>query len=252
MPNETFRDMEKRAALEAIDSFLDTGFEIPNHLDEILIKEAGATIVSLPVGTRQEIEQSIETFQGIRDSLSPVVRAQIGIKLASVAKTNHALMAPAFAKYANTKFSPFAELELEKRAELAVNLSPEAMFAYQRLQELLPRTNPVKLAMATTLYDDAFGLTEYYGSKLNEPVPYMLSKVGEEYPDAEAFMAASWNVGDDVLTSNELRDALLTKEATFREYFADSITDQLQENPEAVFDAMPDGFKSVVLRIVKS
>lgn len=146
-------------------------------------------------------------------------------------------------KYASDHYSALLDAHVRSRASLLEAANPDLRAGLDKLASAKKNLTPSQFATALHMFDKKAGLSKYYGGYLTNP--YEATFANE--PDPYAGYTAK--IGSRSITHDEIKVLAHEKYAKIKEYFGQSLADELKKDPVPVFDSLPMDAKQVMVSI---
>lgn len=146
-------------------------------------------------------------------------------------------------KYASDHYSPMVDAHLQARASL-LEAKPELKGFVTKLAGAKKQYTPSQFAQLLSGFDKQAGLDKYYGSFLQNPFQATFASEPDLYAGFR-YKTASQNV----IEGDELAKLVTVKYAKIKEYFGETLADELKRSPTAIFDSLPRDAKEIIVGI---
>jgi hypothetical protein len=147
------------------------------------------------------------------------------------------------AKYASDHYSPMVDAHIQARASL-LEAKPEMKSLVTKIGAAKKQYSPSQFAQILHGFDKQAGLDRHYGSHLQNPFQATFAVQPDPY-EGFRYKTASQNV----IEGDELTKLVNVKYAKIKEYFGETMADELKRNPTAIFDSLPRDAKEIIVGI---
>lgn len=196
-------------------------FSTPSHV-KVAADYFKENIEKIPLDLRHKYAAAIQ--RRARELGMPVITGEVG-------------------KYASDYYSPMVDAHIKARNSL-LETKPDLRETLQKISSAKKDIPPSQFAQLLHGFDKKAGLSKYYGGHLTDP--YIASFAYEANPyDGYVYKTASMSMGDD-----EIRAGVNAHYGKIKEYFGQSIADELKKDPVPIFDSLPNDAKEMIGRIM--
>lgn len=147
------------------------------------------------------------------------------------------------AKYASDHYSGQVDAHIRSRLSLLETAPAATREGFEKMAAAKKELTPSQFAQMLHALDKKAGLSNYYGSHLQDPYLATFGKEPDPYA-AWRFKTASMN-----LQADDLRVLAAEKYAQIKNYFGSSIADEFKRSPVEIFDSLPNDAKEILAGI---
>lgn len=148
-------------------------------------------------------------------------------------------------KYASDHYSPMVDAHLRSRASLLEVADPKFCAALTKLAGMKEQLSPTEFAKVLHGFDKRANLHKHYGGYLTDPYQATFAQEPDQYAGYRQKVA-----GHD-MDSDAIRRVIHEKEAKIKDYFGQSILDELKKHPVPIFDSLPMDAKEIIVGIAQ-
>jgi len=166
---------------------------------------------------------------------------------AAVQRRSHELgmgkQAGVVVKYASDHYSPMVDAHIRARASL-LESKPDLKNVIEKLGSAKKNYTPSQFAQLMHGFDKQAGLNRYYGAGLTDPFQATFAVEPDPYAGYRYKTASQ-----TVLEGDELAKLVRVKYAQIKEYFGESLADELRRDPTTIFESLPRDAKEIIVGI---
>lgn len=149
---------------------------------------------------------------------------------------------PSIMKFAGITFGDQFSDNIRKRVELCEELHKDGDI-YNELVKNAEDLGPVQTAVGLELIDSALGLNRYHNKSLEDPYASVMGNHFVKKANQQV------EVNGRMVSENELRNV---NEPLFKRSYGDSVWNEFQRNPVAIFESMPKPDQVNILEMIGS
>lgn len=147
-------------------------------------------------------------------------------------------------KYASDSYGAMVGAHIRSRASLLDGKDPKYTATLNKLAASKKDFAPSEFAKALYAFDKHAGLSKYYGSHLTEPYEATFASQPDKYAGQRVKTASG-----RTLDSDQIKKLAMAKYGKIKEYFGQSIADELKRDPVSIFESLPMDTKEVLIGI---
>lgn len=146
-------------------------------------------------------------------------------------------------KYASDHYSGHLDAHLASRRSLLEVADPKYAAVLDKLAAAKKQLSPQQFSRALHGFDKKAGLSRYYGNYLTNPYEATFANVPDPY---EGWKTKVAGVSLDV---EQLKSVVNGKYAEIKNYFGQSVADELRKDPVSIFESLPNDVKGIIAQL---
>ena len=147
-------------------------------------------------------------------------------------------------KYASDHYSPVVDAHIRSRADL-VQTDAQFTGALNKLASMKTQLSPSDFAKLLYGFDKKAKLDRYYGGHLEDPFQATFAQEPDPYAGYREKVAGK------VMDSSAIKKVVFAKEARIKEYFGQSMLEELKKDPVPIFESLPMDAKEIIAGIAE-
>ena len=147
------------------------------------------------------------------------------------------------AKYASDHYSPLVDAHLRSRASLVEVADPKFSAALTKLAAMKQQLTPIEFAKVLHGFDKRANLDRHYGGYLTDPYQATFAQEPDQYAGYRQKVAGRQMDGAAI------KRIVHEKEAKIKDYFGQTMVEELKKDPVPIFDSLPMDAKEIIVGI---
>ena len=202
-----------------------------------------------PLDDYHQVKTASAYFDDWSGEMSPIHRrefcsnlvkraSQLGIKVSSLAS-----------KYGSDTFAPDTEVDIALDSRESLLTEPTHKVVLANIRERREDLEPDEFATLLSEFDKLAGIDEHYGREI--PDSYF-STYGVKTASDDTVSdtpAGSIVVGNEYVTTADLKSLALTGHATLKSSFGEDFATEFQKDPIAIFNSLPIDQRKMIMRM---